>query len=64
VATYDNSDANPDNPNVPPKDVRWGETAVDEMCLLYVHGTLDDEDLLKAPVPPGSRPRVFGPPTP
>jgi len=59
VATYDNSDANPNNPNVPPRDVRWGETAVDEMCLLYVHGTLDDEDLVKAPVPAVSRPGVF-----
>jgi copper type II ascorbate-dependent monooxygenase-like protein len=30
---YDNSDANTQNPNSPPKDVRWGEASTDEMCV-------------------------------
>lgn len=33
-ATYDNSSGNPNNPNDPPKDVRWGEQTSDEMMLL------------------------------
>lgn len=33
-AVYDNSEANPNNPNSPPKDVRWGEQTTDEMFLL------------------------------
>lgn len=32
-AVYDNSAANPKNPNSPPKEVRWGEQTRDEMCL-------------------------------
>jgi len=58
-ATYDNSDANPNNPNMPPKDVRWGEFTTDEMCLLYLHVTLDDEDLTKDASGLGMPPRVF-----
>jgi mono/diheme cytochrome c family protein len=30
---YDNSTNNFDNPNSPPKDVRWGEASTDEMCI-------------------------------
>lgn len=33
-AVYDNSSANPNNPNDPPKDIRWGEETTDEMFLL------------------------------
>ncbi|MBS1707889.1 MAG: cytochrome c [Armatimonadetes bacterium] len=33
-ATYDNSTANPFNPNNPPKRVTWGERTSDEMMLL------------------------------
>jgi len=33
-AVYDNSKDNPNNPNDPPKDVRWGEATTDEMFLL------------------------------
>ena len=32
-AWYDNSANNFQNPNSPPKDVRWGEASTDEMCL-------------------------------
>ncbi len=34
TASYDNSEANPRNPYSPPKAVRWGEGARDEMMLL------------------------------
>jgi mono/diheme cytochrome c family protein len=40
VATFDNSAENPNNPNNPPKDMRWGERTTDEMCIAFV-------DLLK-----------------
>ena len=30
---YDNSTNNLNNPNSPPKDVRWGEASTDEMCV-------------------------------
>lgn len=33
VAHFDNSAANPRNPNSPPQIVRWGESTTDEMCL-------------------------------
>lgn len=48
AATYDNSDGNPNNPNVPPKDVTWGEATSDEMCLCYLAFTLDAENLTGA----------------
>ena len=48
-ATYDNSVGNPNNPNLPPKDVRWGEATSDEMCLAYLSFTLDNENLSGAP---------------
>ena len=35
VATYDNSAANPWNPNSPPLPVGWGERTTDEMCLVF-----------------------------
>ncbi len=34
-ATYDNTTANPDNPNKPPLDVSLGEATTDEMMLFY-----------------------------
>lgn len=34
-ATYDNTTANPDNPNVPPQWVTLGEATTDEMMLFY-----------------------------
>lgn len=37
VAEYDNTVDNPENPNSPPKTVRWGESTTDEMLLCYFH---------------------------
>ena len=34
-AHYDNTDANPANPNKPPKNVHLGEKTTDEMMLVY-----------------------------
>ena len=34
--TYDNSDQNPANPSHPPRRVRWGVEATDEMCELHL----------------------------
>jgi len=36
-ATYDNTINNLENPNSPPKSVRWGESTTDEMLLCYFH---------------------------
>lgn len=44
-ARYDNSAANPENPNQPPRDVGWGENTTDEMCIAFLGVTLDEEDL-------------------
>ena len=33
--TYDNTSANPTNPNSPPRAVSWGESTTDEMVLAY-----------------------------
>lgn len=38
---FDNSSSNPNNPNAPPKTVRWGEESTDEMCLALVGYTLE-----------------------
>ena len=35
VAIYDNSEANPWNPNSPPLPVGWGERTTDEMCIAF-----------------------------
>jgi len=45
TATYDNSAKNPRNPNSPPKAVTWGEQTTDEMCIAFLHYTLDREHL-------------------
>ena len=42
---FDNSNDNPNNPNYPPKPVRWGEQTTDEMALAFLSITWDDEDL-------------------
>lgn len=44
-AFYDNSAANPRNPNQPPKPVSWGEQTTDEMCIAFLGITLDNENL-------------------
>lgn len=45
TATYDNSAKNLRNPNSPPKAVTWGEQTTDEMCIAFLHYTLDREHL-------------------
>lgn len=40
---YDNSEANPDNPNVPPRRVRWGRETTDEMGSVTLLVTPKDE---------------------
>lgn len=45
VATYDNSEKNPNNPHKPPIEVRWGEQTTDEMCLAFIGYTVDSEQL-------------------
>ncbi len=44
-AHYDNSANNLNNPNSPPRDVRWGEATTDEMALVFLMATLDSEHL-------------------
>ncbi|MEP6769932.1 MAG: hypothetical protein ABJC61_14765 [Acidobacteriota bacterium] len=44
VAHYDNSSANPQNVSRPPKEVRWGESTTDEMCIAFLWFTIDIED--------------------
>ena len=46
--TFDNTSSNSANPNFPPKNVTWGESAKDEMFLLYfatVPYVKDDENI-------------------
>jgi mono/diheme cytochrome c family protein len=40
-ALYDNSLANPQNPNNPPKSVSWGEATTDEMCIAFLGMTIE-----------------------
>ncbi len=47
-AIYDNSENNPQNPNHPPKEVRWGEQVDDEMCLCGVQIFTDEREDLAA----------------
>jgi peroxiredoxin len=42
--TYDNSEANPRNPNHPPKRVVWGPETTDEMAGLHVQVVPEDMD--------------------
>jgi hypothetical protein len=41
TARYDNSAANPDNPNNPPARVKRGEQTTDEMCICFVEFEAD-----------------------
>src|SRR5947209_3374783 len=45
TATFDNSENNPRNPNVPPKPVSWGESTTDEMAIDFIGFTIDGENL-------------------
>jgi hypothetical protein len=47
AARYDNTEANPSNPNHPPRTVTLGEQTTDEMCTAYVGLTLDEEHLTR-----------------
>jgi mono/diheme cytochrome c family protein len=48
TAYYDNSEQNPNNPNRPPKTVRWGEETTDEMCIAFLTYTVDSEHLTQS----------------
>jgi mono/diheme cytochrome c family protein len=43
VAYFDNSTANPLNPNTPPKRVTFGEQTTDEMCFAFFELVMDQE---------------------
>ena len=45
VSHFDNSSANPRNPNHPPKEVKWGEATTDEMCIGFLGVTKKGQDL-------------------
>jgi mono/diheme cytochrome c family protein/thiol-disulfide isomerase/thioredoxin len=47
VSHFDNSAANPRNPNHPPKEVRWGEATTDEMCIGFLGVTKAGQDLTR-----------------
>jgi hypothetical protein len=36
VAHFDNSEENRDNPNDPPKQVRWSELTLEPMCVVLI----------------------------
>jgi hypothetical protein len=44
TAYYNNSFSNPENPNFPPKTVRYGERTQDETCMAFIKYTLDAEN--------------------
>jgi hypothetical protein len=44
-AAYDNSEKNRNNPNRPPRAVRWGEQTTDEMQIVFLSYTRDREKL-------------------
>ncbi len=48
-SVFDNSAANPQNPNSPPVDVSWGERTVDEMCLAFIAVTLGPAQVTPPP---------------
>lgn len=50
VAYFDNSSDNPRNPNREhPKEVGWGESTFDEMCIAFITSTQDDQHLTIQP---------------
>ncbi|MDB5352042.1 MAG: Peroxiredoxin, partial [Planctomycetota bacterium] len=51
VAHFDNTAANPRNPNHPPTDVFWGEAITEEMCNGFLFMTKKGQDLTR----PGER---------
>lgn len=59
LAHFDNSARNADNPNQPPRDMRWGEQTTDEMCIGFLQLTRDDEHLHNRPPARFVRPARF-----
>jgi hypothetical protein len=55
LSRYDNSAANPFNPNRPPKTVRWGEGSNDDMMIVFLALTQADQDLTQ----PGAEDRFM-----
>jgi hypothetical protein len=53
---YDNSEKNPNNPTIPPREVGWGEQTTDEMCLVYLAWVSDRGPKTQAEKP---KPKVF-----
>ena len=49
VGHFDNSAANPRNPNRPPKLVTWGEGSDQEMCVGYIAVVKKGQDLTTSP---------------
>ena len=47
LAHFDNSAANPRNPNRPPKAVAWGEGSNEEMCVGYIAVVKKGQDLTR-----------------
>jgi hypothetical protein len=45
MAVFDNSAGNRRQPNRPPRDVRWGEGTTDEMAIVFVGVTVDEEHI-------------------
>ena len=45
TARFDNSAANPRNPNKPPQAMKRGEGTTDEMCMAFLSYTVDAEDI-------------------
>lgn len=62
LAHFDNSAANPSNPNKPPIDVSWGEQTTNEMCIGFLQLTRDDERLANRPPKGLSLPISLDPP--
>ena len=61
VAHYDNSAGNMRNPlRLHPRDVGWGESTTDEMCICFLGLTHDDEHLAQQPSDTSARSTVAG----
>ena len=54
-AVYDNSTANPRNPNRPPKIILPGEQTTNEMCFVFLGATSDEPGRIRFG-PPGGKP--------
>ena len=59
LAHFDNSAKIRENPNSPPKEMRWGEQRTDEMCIGFLQLTRDDEQLKNQPPARFVRPSRF-----